>query len=107
MDNLKLYTREDIDTDGSKYLVKLAEVYCYKNHNKQLNAIFKRFSDNLEPGLYIIGNYLYFTLENAKYYTILSCWDTEWDEIPKLIQKLKQSGLVSNIAYEPGHLDQY
>lgn len=104
-DNLDLYTTIETDTDFSKYRVKRANVYCYKQHDTQLNAIFKRFESNLTPSLYIIGNYLYFTLDGAKYYTILSCWVDEWEHIDQLIKELNKIDRIKDIAYEYGRLD--
>lgn len=103
--NLEHYTKVEIDTDLSKYLVKRSDVYCYKYHDSALNSIFDHFKSSLEQGPYIIGNYLYFTLKGAKYWTTLSCWADEWNKIEQLIQELKASKIVKNIAYEVGRLD--
>lgn len=101
--NLSIYTHWAIDTDGSKYRVKNSEVVGYKHHNDQLNIIFRQFQQRIGKGLYIIGNYLYFTLNGAKWYISLSCYETEEMYLDELIEQLKP--IVSDIAYEIGRLD--
>ena len=101
--NLPRYTKEQIDTDGSIYLVKCSDVYCYKWHDSDLNAIFKRFQDRFDHGLYIIGNYLYFTLNGAKYWVSLCTFSGEWEGINTLVDEISKK--VDFIAYEKGRLD--
>lgn len=101
--HLNTYTTREIDNDGSIYLVKRAEVSRYHDHNEQLNAIFKRFKDQSEQQLFIIGNYLYFTLNGVKWYECLTSTSWEWENIEDLIEQI--SPLVSDIAYEWGRLD--
>lgn len=101
--NLDVYTHEEIDTDMSKYRVKNSEVVGYKDHNTEINAIFRQFKAKTTEGPYIIGNYLYFTLNGVKFYTTLSCFVSEEIYLDELIKKL--SPLVECIAYERGRLD--
>ena len=102
-DNLILYTSQEIDTDNSIYLVKKANVCRYHDHNKQLNAIFSQFKKDCKQKLFIIGNYLYFSLDGAKWYESLTSSSWEWEHIQELIQAIKP--LVNDIAYEWGRLD--
>lgn len=102
-ENLSLYTHREMDNDYSYYLVKNSDVYGYKWTNNQLNAIFKAFQDRCVDGLYIIGNYLYFTLNGAKYYISLCSFESEQWYLQDLIKEI--SPIVQNIAYEYGRLD--
>lgn len=100
---LDLYTHWDIDTDYSKYRVKNSEVVGYKYHNTELNRIFNQFKARCNSGLYIIGNYLYFTLSGVKWYISLCSFESEEWYLDDLITAI--SPLVSHIAYERGRLD--
>lgn len=102
-EKLPLYIHNEIDVDYSLYPVKNADVYSYKWHDTQLNDIFKRFQARCDGGLYIIGNYLYFTLNGAKYYVSLCSFESEEWYLADLIKEIEP--LVCDIAYERGRLD--
>lgn len=103
MTTLDIYTFVEIDTDLSRYRVKRAELQLYLNSNEDVNAILRRYRAQMDYGLYIVGNYLYFTLEGVKYWTIVSSFSGEWDYIETLMAELKK--VATDVCYEKGHLD--
>lgn len=101
--NLAIYTTEEIDNDGSYYLKKKVGVEPYDWSSPLLNDIFRRFKQRNSKGLYIIGNYLYFTLNGAYFYISLTSFSAEWKHIADLISEIRP--YAKHIAYEYGRLD--
>lgn len=106
--NLDAYTHECLDNDLSVYRVINADVVMYREGIKpQIDAILSHFREvidkSAEMQLFIKGNRLFFTIDNVKYYTTLSCWVNEWNYIDELIQVLDK--YADNVAYKQGELD--
>lgn len=105
---LSIYTHKAIDIDYSSYLVINADVLMWQSgNNANITAILSDFSkkvDNLtEMQIFIKGNRLFFTFEGVKYWTIPTCWATEWQHINSLVAEL--SKVADNVAYKMGELD--
>ena len=106
---LDIYTFKDIDTDGSYYRVIRADVVLYKHTQTQINDVLSHFStliDKLaEERIFIKGNRLFWTYQNVKYWTTVSCWACEWDVFTDLMAQLGAIPGVKDVAYKPGELD--
>lgn len=105
---LSIYTHNAIDIDYSTYLVINADVVMWHSGiNAFITAILSDFSNKVdrlaEERIYIKGNRLFFTFEGVKYFTIPTCWATEWLVIEELLTKL--SKVADNVAYKKGELD--
>lgn len=105
---LSIYTHKAIDIDYSTYLVINADVVMWRSGiNAKITAILSDFSSKVdrlaEERIYIKGNRLFFTFEGVKYFTIPTCWATEWQQINNLVAQL--SKVASNVAYKSGELD--
>lgn len=94
--NRDIYTHEEIDTDGSTYRALKNDVQSsYKS--RILIKINKWYDiyilEKNKPFYYIKGYYLCFTLENIKYYMILTPESTKVEpkNIKKLIYKLRKN----------------
>ena len=105
---LDLYTHKCLDVDLSEYRVINADVIMYRKGIKpQIDAILRHFREvidkSAEMQLFIKGNRLFFTIDNVKYYDIVSCWVNEWEYIDSLMSEI--SKYSDNVAYKQGELD--
>ena len=103
MDLRKMYQHQELDLDNNYYWVINADVKMYRNEDKRINAIFKRFKEREEQKLYIKGNRLFFTLKGVKYYEILCYSSWEWENIADVIKELQK--IASFVCYDMGELD--
>lgn len=106
MDTRLLYEHLEQDTDENYYFFMNHDIKSIydDDETKPIRAIFKKYEDTIPQTYYIIGNYLYFTLNDNKYYHSISNSDAECNYIDKIIEELKQYN-CSNFFYNPGRLD--
>lgn len=103
--NIEAYCKAEQDNDYLYYWFMRSNVKPYNHNDSRLNALFKAFETLLKGGLYIKGNYLFFTLNKAQFYIKLSCFTDEWRNIQTIIDTLSQVDGVQDIAYLYGELD--
>lgn len=103
--NIETYCKAEQDLDYLYYWFMRSNVEPYNYKDSRLNALFKAFETLLKDGLYIKGNYLFFTLYGAQFYIKLSCFTDEWRNIDTIIDTLSQVEGVKDIAYLYGELD--
>jgi len=104
--NIKDYCHKSLDNDYNYYYFLNSDLYSYKHHIQQINDLIQKWRDRLDKidkGLYIKGNYLFFTINGARYYVSLSSFTSEWDNIKDIISDF--SLLAENVAYLFGELD--
>ena len=107
MTNRKIYEHLERDTDGFKYWFKNYDVkWLYDVEGfDDIKYIFKEFAKQVDnSSYYIIGNYLYFTFNNIKFYEIPSSYDDERKYIDNLVEKLRLIG-CKDFYYNCGRLD--
>lgn len=104
------YCNRKIDLDGSHYWDTKGEVdlfyqkYADKSEpGKKLKAIFSDFEARSEQWLYIKGNYLYFTLDGAKYWYKLTSSTWEDEHINEVINSIEP--FIEAWYYDRGTLD--
>lgn len=102
---IKKYLIVDIDTDGSYYYKTRNDVVMFTSSvNKDLYNIFCEYHRIISQGLFIIGNYFYFTYRCKKYWFFLSDSDMEYYYFNALCKDLESFG-CSDILYDRGRYD--
>lgn len=99
-----LYEHLELDYDGRYYFFKNRDVVLYDNSDEKINRVIKYWKCCLEQRLYIIGNYIYFTLYGTKYWLSLTDSSEEWVYIDNVIKDFESNGAV-DVVYNQGRLD--
>ena len=98
------YLHEELDNDGIYYLFKNNDVKPYDYKDVRINGVINKWRNKLEQQLFIIGNYIYFTLNGDKFYICLSSTSEEWRYISAVLNDLKIKG-ANRVTYQHGRLD--
>lgn len=107
MNNREKYEHLERDNDGYLYWFMNRDIKSiYDDDNMEnIKDIFNEFEKQIDNNsYYIIGNYLYFTFNNNKYYHSPSDFEDEINHIDSLIEKLKEIG-CKDFYYNCGRLD--
>ena len=107
MTNRELYEHLERDTDGCKYWFRNNDVnWLYDADGyENIKHIFELFSKLVDNSSYhIIGNYLYFTFNNIKFYEMPSSYSDERTYIESLVDHLRVIG-CKDFYYNCGWLD--
>lgn len=105
VENENEYMKKSFEIDGSTYLSLRDDVKIYDNSydivNDILNSYQKRIGNNSN---YIKGNYLFFTIDNIKYWVKLTSFENEELYINEIINDLNIVG-CNRVMYKYGCLD--
>lgn len=100
------YMTLKLDNDGQYYwFVNNDVVAFHKWYDKDVGELIEKWQKRLTQALYIKWNYLFFTLDNKKYWIKLSCSTEEWDNINEIINDFNAVKNINNVVYEKGVLD--
>ena len=95
-----------LDNDGQYYWFVNNDVKPFhKWYDKDVGELIEKWQKRLKQALYIKWNYLFFTLNNTKYWIKLSCSTEEWDNINDIINDFNNVKNLNNIIYDKGVLD--
>lgn len=99
------YEHEELDNDGLYYPFMNKDVEMYLHINDEINAIINKYQKRIKQGLFVIGNYLYFTFNGVKYWVNISSSLEEEEYINDIINELNLVKGVSKVKYSRGRLD--
>lgn len=100
------YLERATDLDGSLYFKTKDDVKMYRDDVPSINFIIEHFKKKIEAerSMFIIGNYFFFTLNEVKYWTIVSNYIKEEEYIQDILNWLEVCG-AKDVCYKYGRLD--